>query len=470
MIFATYSYALFLAVAFFLHWSLPRPMRPWLLILASYFFYATWRWEYLALLVAVTLFNWAYALRVLSRADGAGRLWPGVLANLAVLIYFKYLVFILQSLGVLVGWAGLPWTPPELSIVLPLGVSFFTFQGIAYLVDVASGDKPFVSLRDFMLYKAFWPQLIAGPIVRPEEIREQIETPRTIAYEDISEGVRRIIRGTFKKVVLADSLAEHVDLAFLSQGQPHALDTLAGVVGFGFQVYFDFSAYSDFAIGSARLFGFRFPENFDWPYAARSPQEFWNRWHMTLSRWIRDYVFTPLSFAFRTRPQLRLLWLVLAMGLCGLWHGAHWTFVCWGLWHGIALALQQSALQRLFAEPRGVRLLVAWVCTSLVVFAGWLLFRAPSLASAATHLHALATLAGGTKPALVRENGVLTIGLVAAGSLLTAVIRPLIGKRVEKGGRFDLSASVLRPAVYALLLALVIALDREAKAFVYFQF
>lgn len=469
MIFTTYSYAVFLLSVFVSHWAVPRRARSWLLIAASYFFYATWRWPYLALLLAVTLFNWAYA-RFFLRSDGSRPLWPGITVNIGILLYFKYTNFLVQNAATVLQGLGLDWSPDILNITLPLGVSFFTFQGIAYLVDVASGEEPFESLRDFMLYKSLWPQLIAGPIIRPGEIRTQIEAPRVLAYEDVSEGVRRILLGAFKKIVLADTLAQHVDLAFLGQGTPHALDTIAGVVGFGFQVYFDFSAYSDFAIGSARLFGFRFPENFDWPYVSTSPQDFWNRWHMTLSRWIRDYVFTPLSFASRARPQLRVFWLIVAMALCGLWHGAEWTFVLWGVWHGGFLALQQTALRWLFVPSGRGRAALAWLSTMLVVFAGWLFFRAPSLANVAEHLGALASLNGGLRPALIRENGVLAIGIIALLSLLAGLLEKPLRSAWQRCASVPFLSPWLRPAFYALLLVMVIVLDQEAKAFVYFQF
>jgi alginate O-acetyltransferase complex protein AlgI len=467
MIFASYTYALFLIVVFALHWLLPPRARPWLLIAASYFFYATWRWPYVGLLLAVTLFNWAYARFALAAERP---LWPGLLVNVTVLAYFKYASFLIDNVAGAVRLLGVDWYPHIPDIMLPLGVSFFIFQGIAYLVDVAAGEKPFARPRDFLLYKAFWPQLIAGPIIRPSEIRDQIDRPRTLNYDNVSIGVRRILRGVFKKVVLADTLGAQVDLAFLTQGSPHAVDTLVGVLGFGFQIYFDFSAYSDFAIGSARLFGFEFPENFSWPYAARSPQEFWNRWHMTLSRWIRDYVFSPLAFATRRQPSLRPLALITAMGLCGLWHGAAWTFVLWGLWHGVFLVVQATVLRNVFdAEGRGAQAL-ARVFTLFVVFGGWLLFRAPSLASAVDHLNGLVTLRGGVRPAMIRENGALIVMLIVLGSMAVSLNHARLEAWWEKWNAERALRPWLRPTLYACLLCAAIVLDREATAFVYFQF
>lgn len=470
MIFTSYSYAIFLLGVFVLHWASPIAWRKWLLIFASFLFYATWRWQHLPLLLAVALFNWAYARFGLERAENPLPLWPGVVFNVGVLAVFKYADFVLGNISAVTRVLGSHWHPQPTGIILPLGVSFFTFQGIAYLVDVASGDPPIARLKTFLLYKAFWPQLIAGPIIRPSEIREQLERDSVLSYDDFAFGMRRVIQGAFKKAVIADTLAQHVDLAFLGQGQPHALDTLAGIAGFGMQIYFDFSGYSDIAIGSARLFGYHFPENFEWPYGARSPQEFWNRWHITLSRWIRDYVFLPMSFASRDRPRLRFVWLVLAMGLCGLWHGARWTFVCWGLWHGVALAIQASLPQTNPPQTSVVRDRLSQVWTMFIVFGGWLLFRAPSLASVADHVVALATFRGGFRPALIRENGILSIGIITGLTLAFSFSHRAIEAALKP--RFDSVAwrTWFVPTLYAVLLASVIVLDQEAKAFVYFQF
>jgi alginate O-acetyltransferase complex protein AlgI len=362
-----------------------------------------------------------------------------------------------------------------LHIVLPLGISFFTFQGIAYLVDVAAGEEHFEKPLDFLLYKALWPQLIAGPIVRPGEIRDAIIGPRALSHEDVAAGGQRILVGFFKKVVLADSVAPYVDAVFAAGARPHFLDAAVGMLGFGMQIYLDFSAYSDIAIGSARLFGFVFPENFEAPYLARSPQEFWNRWHMTLSRWIRDYVFTPLNFAARRRPWMSHVFLVVAMAGCGLWHGAQWTFVLWGVWHGALLVLNSTLLKSLFPRsgpklvPSRARAVVGWALTLALVMLGWVLFRAQSVAQALEVYRALFTLRGGVRPALVRENGVLIVASVALVVMAAPFAASALGRlRARAGAELPLRAA--RAAAYCLLLALVVAFDSDAKAFVYFQF
>lgn len=476
MNFASYTYLAFLAITFLLHWALPARVRKPILVAASYVFYCSWSWKFGFLLLAVSLFSWAYGLW-LERVEGAARwLALGVAIELLPLVIFKYTNFLLQNLGAVAHVAGLSWETRLVQLTLPLGVSFFTFQGIAYLVDVSAGEQPFRRIGDFLLFKGFWPQLIAGPIIRPDEIREQITEPRTLDYDDVAEGLRRILRGLVKKVVLADTVGAIVDPVFLGGARPGMVDAVVGILGFGMQIYWDFSAYSEIAIGSARLFGFRFPENFDWPYASRSPQEFWNRWHMTLSRWIRDYVFTPLTFAARRRPGTGPIWLLVAMGLCGLWHGAAWTFVLWGLWHGLLLVLNQTLLKPLFGgleagqARNGARGFLALLVTLAGVNLGWLLFRAQSLHQAVEMLRAIVTLRGRFRPTLLRENDVLIVAIFYLGLLVAPFVRSIILRVDEALAGRSAARSMIAAAWFTVAIFAIVIFDREARAFVYFQF
>lgn len=478
MIFTSYTYVAFLLATFIVHWSLPVRFRKGLLVVASYVFYCSWDWRFGFLLLGVSLFNWAYGRWVVARHPRPGVLPLGILINLAPLVYFKYSAFLLENVRTLLSAVHLSghWSIAE--VVLPLGVSFFTFQGIAYLVDVATGDPPFERLLDFLLYKALWPQLIAGPIIRPAEIRPQIEGTRQLSYEDVAEGCRRLIIGFAKKILVADMLAEYVDMAFLPGASPGFVDALVGTVGFGLQIYFDFSAYSDIAIGSARLFAFRFPENFAWPYLSRSPQEFWTRWHITLSLWIRDYVFTPLSFSQRHRPRLQKYALLAAMAVCGLWHGARWTFVLWGLWHGLLLVVTQTMGKRFFARSPSLGAKrwraamhdgVGITVTALLVFLGWILFRAQDLYQAVSMLTGLFTVRGGLRPTLVRENGVLIVFAIFVIVVLCHIARAGNPRPLPSSSRSHWRR-VVSPIVYAAMIIAVIIFDKEARAFVYFQF
>lgn len=480
MIFTSYTYICFLFLAFALHWAMPSKLRKHLLLFASYVFYCSWDYRYGALLLGVSLFNWAYGRFVVARDEEGRTLALGVIVNLLPLLYFKYTGFFLSSFTGLARALGADVATISIHIVLPLGISFFTFQGIAYLVDVASGEEPFEKPLDFLLYKAFWPQLIAGPIIRPGEISGTIASDRTITYEDLSEGGKRILFGLGKKVVLADSIAPNVDLVFAAGTKANFLDVLVGMVGFGAQIYLDFSGYSDIAIGSARLFGFRFPENFETPYASLSPQEFWNRWHISLSRWIRDYVFTPLNFAARRRKAGSLvpkLYLVVAMACCGFWHGAAFTFVLWGVWHGLLLVANQTILRGVFPEANArkdglskTRRGFAWALSTSLVMLGWVLFRAQSIEQAFSMYAGLFTLRGGVRPALVRENGVLLVFCVASLVLVYPHLASAYQTLKERLHSEALVSRALRGLAYSTLLLLIIALGGDAKAFVYFQF
>jgi len=477
MIFTSYTYLLFLSAAFLLHWSLPKPLRNPLLIVLSYAFYCSWKWQFGFLLLAVSIFTWSFGALLARRGGSRGLLALGITVELLPLVYYKYAGFLATNATALVSVFGSRWRAQVPDVVLPLGISFFTFQGIAYLVDIANGEAPIRRGDHFLLYKAFWPQLIAGPIIRPHEIREQIAADRQIEYPDISEGAKRILNGFFKKAVLADTLAPYVDGVFQTTARPAALDCAVGTLAFAMQIYFDFGGYSDIAIGSARLLGFRFPENFDYPYAASSPQEFWNRWHMTLTRWIRDYVFTPLAFASRRKPKLALVWLVLAMALCGLWHGGRWTFVLWGIWHGGLLLATQTVLRKLWPRfdeaksPSGpvVRLL-AWATTMLAVCAGWVFFRAQTVRQAGAMFRAMLTMRGGLRPAVMRENGVLVVASFCAGLLLFQVLRPRLQRVAERIAGYASGYRMMKAVFYAGLILSIVVFERDVQAFVYFQF
>ena len=477
MIFTSYTYVSFLLVGVILHWSFPPRLRNALLIVLSYGFYCSWRWQFGFLLLGVSIFTWVFGAWLARREGSRPLLAIGVAVELAPLAYYKYSGFLVGNVNALA--SGLGWTShlPAPDVILPLGISFFTFQGIAYLVDVANGEAPIARADHFLLYKAFWPQLIAGPIIRPHEIREQIASERHIEYADVSEGVKRILQGFFKKGVLADTLAPYVDAVFQSTARPGALDALVGILAFSMQIYFDFAGYSDIAIGSARLLGFRFPENFDYPYAARSPQEFWSRWHMTLTRWIRDYVFTPLAFASRRQPRLALVWLVAAMALCGLWHGGRWTFVLWGIWHGALLLANQTVLRRLWsgfdkgpARRSWLAQGAGWLTTMLGVTLGWVLFRSQSVAQAVSLITTIVTLRGGLRPMVLRENGVLVVAAFFCGLLALQALRGPGGRMMSWLATYRLGYSTVKAVAYAALVLAVVVFESDVKAFVYFQF
>ena len=373
--------------------------RRGLLIVASYQFYAWWDWRACFVLLGVTLLGYGVGRRMAGRERRAMRPWLvlGIAVNLGALAFFKYTGFLLANLQPLFRVAGLAVPHPE--IVLPVGVSFFTFQSISYLIDVYRGTLPAQrGWRDYMLFVAFFPQLLAGPIVRGGQFLPQLEREHPLRTDDLRLGLERFVRGFIKKLLFADTFAVWADPVFAHPAGYAPLTCWLAVVAYAGQIYYDFSGYSDMAIGVARMLGFEYPENFRHPYAARSIAEFWQRWHLTLSFWLRDYLFLPLAYAVSRRiPEDRPLgvraetWsyaaaILLTMLLGGLWHGASWTFVTWGALHGLALAGH-----RLVRDARGRRAqgrygrpgrLASWAVTFLFLLVTWVVFRAPDFATA----------------------------------------------------------------------------------------
>lgn len=386
MLFNSTEFIPFLLIVLLGHWVLlparRATARKAFLVFASYAFYMSWNPKFGALLLFSTLVDYNVA-RALGRVDEVAkrRLLLGVslITNLGLLAAFKYGLFFATGL--------LPLLPPEtarslaslLDVALPIGISFYTFQTLSYTIDVYRREvEPTDKVIDFALYVSFFPQLVAGPIVRSSVFLPQLATPRSVAASDVDSALTRIFSGLIKKVVIADTLATLVEPVFDSPQLVSAPIRLLAVYAYAYQIYFDFSGYSDIAIGLARLFGIKLPENFDRPYLAASPREFWRRWHISLSTWLRDYLYIPLG-GTRAREATVARNLLITMLLGGLWHGAAWTFVAWGAYHGVLLVGQ-----RLFfgdAEP-GASSVPIWlrrIVTFHLVCFGWLLFRADSL-------------------------------------------------------------------------------------------
>ena len=343
MLFPTATFAIFFLIVLPLSWlTMPWPHR-WrpFIVVASYVFYSWWDWRFVFLLAGCTVWNQVLAVRIWRTPDRSRRkalLFLALAGDLGVLGYFKYYDFFVSSTDNMATVVGLDLPFSLKTIVLPVGISFFTFMAISYVVDAYRGDFQPTTLEKFAVYLSFFPHLVAGPIVRPGELIPQLETPRDPRRVDTSRAFYLIATGLFKKVVIANYLASSiVDQVFAAPGQHSSLEILIAVYAYAVQIYADFSGYTDIAIGIALLLGFSFPQNFDSPYAAVSVQDFWRRWHMTLSRWLRDYVYIPLGGNRRGNvATYRNLMLTMLIG--GLWHGAAWTFVVWGGLHGAALA------------------------------------------------------------------------------------------------------------------------------------
>src|SRR4051812_17550649 len=319
-------------------------LRRWraLIVVASFVFYGWWDWRFVFLLAGCIVWNYLLAIQIYRAVEPARRAWliAAVAGDLGLLAYFKYYDFFISSAHNLANQVGMGLPLSTRSIVLPVGISFFTFMAISYVVDTYRGDFEPVTLGRFAAYLSFFPHLVAGPIVRPGELLPQMETRRDPRRVDTSRAFYLIATGLFKKVVIANYLATHItDQVFAVPGNHSSAEILVAVYAYAVQIYADFSGYTDMAIGLALLLGFRFPQNFDSPYAAVSLRDFWRRWHMTLSRWLRDYLYIPLGGNRKGRARTYAN-LMLTFLLGGLWHGASWTFVVWGGIHGTGLSFE----------------------------------------------------------------------------------------------------------------------------------
>ena len=455
----------------------PVRWRNGLLIVASLFFYAWGVGGFVFTIVASTLADWALARFIESELRNGRRrrarllLTASIVQNLALLGYFKYANFFVDQVDGALARIGLE-SGGIAAIALPIGISFFTFEKISYTVDVWRGTTPARrNPLDLLLFVSLFPRAIAGPIVRVAEVAPDIDRPRNLREEDLVYGVTRFAHGLAKKVIIADTVAPVADTSFALQGGD--LTTTAawvGIVAFTLQIYFDFSGYSDMAIGLGRMFGFHFAENFNRPYSAVSVTEFWRRWHMTLSRWFRDYLYIPLGGS-RGSQAMMYRNLVLVFLATGFWHGAAWTFVIWGAYHGALLVLERVAgLRGLEAGVRFVPLRRA--VTLLLVMVGWVLFRADDIGSAGHYLRAMFTPQG-TELGMAFE-GVLTnqaLFMLALGSLVVLMPRGLVVGRALAERETPLAWAGRFAVVGALLpISLVLVLSGTFSAFLYFRF
>ncbi|HUK44618.1 MAG TPA: MBOAT family protein [Gaiellaceae bacterium] len=421
MLFPTATFTLFFLVVLPLSWLAMADMRRWRLfiIAASYVFYGWWDWHFVFLLAGCTLWTHVLALQI-DRAGGGTRralVALAVTGQLSLLGYFKYYDFFVSSSHNLAHDFGVGLPISTRSIVLPVGISFFTFMAISYVVDTYRGQFKPVTLPRFAAYLSFFPHLVAGPIVRPNELIPQMETRRDPRRVDTSRAFYLIATGLFKKVVIANYLATHIcDPVFAVPGSHSSLEILIAVYAYAVQIYADFSGYTDMAIGLALLLGFTFPQNFDSPYTATSLQNFWRRWHMTLSRWLRDYLYIPLGGNRKGRVRTYFN-LIVTMLLGGLWHGASWTFVVWGGIHGTGLAFERWRRDRsggVERSPGRARIWAQRLVTFNVVCLAWIFFRSDSIARAWEMITGLFTRWGAPSPLV--SAGVLSWIVVGIGS------------------------------------------------------
>jgi alginate O-acetyltransferase complex protein AlgI len=467
VLFNSAPFVAFFVIVYGLYLVLGHRSQNVLLLFASYVFYGSWDWRFLGLMLFSTSMDYGFGL-LLARVDRERRrrliLVTSIVVNLGVLFVFKYFNFFAASLDRLLRAFAFRLDVHLLNVILPLGISFYTFHNISYIVDVYRRRVPPArGFVDFGLYVALFPQLIAGPIARPAHLLPQIQGPRRIRYDMIRTGAWLILLGYFKKIVLADNMAPFTKALFDNPQSMHGSEVLFGLYAFAFQIYGDFSGYSDIARGLGQLMGFDLALNFNHPYFARNPADFWSRWHISLSTWLRDYLYIPLG-GNREGTGRTYRNLLITMVLGGLWHGAAWHYVAWGAFHGILLCVHRAS--RPLLSPLSVLRRRGWRWVNVVAFFhvtcfGWLLFAVKGLADVPLLLHNMLSF---------EFHG----GLALATLLLFAAPVVALEWAEERAGHAGIVKSWPRPlrlACYATLLAAIAlcgAVDR--REFIYFQF
>jgi len=472
MAFNSLTFLVFFAAVLAVH-SLPLEWRlkKTNLLVASYVFYAAWNPPFIVLLWVSTLTDWFAAQRVATSTGHRKKLFLvlSIVVNLGLLGYFKYGHFLEENLSALLALFDIAYTAPDTNMILPLGISFYTFQSMSYSIDVYRGKiKPADSLLDFALYVSFFPQLVAGPIIRARFFLKQLGENGWRRVQDLGWGTALITLGMFQKVVLADGLlAPVVETVYGAAGDASGVDAWIGTLAFAGQIFFDFNGYSVIAVGLARCLGFKLPWNFLSPYASIGFSEFWRRWHVTLSAWLRDYLYISLSGS-RRGPLRTFFNLSITMLLGGLWHGASWLFVLWGAAHGALLVIEHAgrllfAGQRQFLDRKAVQGVLG-LLTFIVICLTWVLFRADSLASASALFGAM--LLPLQAAVLVTTNDIVTVIVVMSGLLAAHVfMRHRSFDKTLKSVPWPFLATLLAAMLLAILLS-----PGEERDFIYFEF
>lgn len=480
MLFNSFDFAVFLPLVYMLYWLLFQKnpgIRNLFLLTVSYVFYGFWDWRFLSLILISSLMDFYLALKIANTSAELHKKRKSLLIlsfvlNLGFLGFFKYYNFFVESFIASFALFGKEFTYSPLSIILPVGISFYTFQSLSYTLDVYYKKmEPTRKLVNFLAFVSFFPQLVAGPIERARKLLPQFDELKQFDYQAARSGLLLLLFGLFKKIVIADRLAIYINQTYGSIEEAKGIAMLLGVIFFAFQLYLDFSAYSDIAIGTARMFGFKLTTNFRRPYLSTSFSGFWKRWHITLSSWFQDYIYIPLG-GNRLGNKRRIINLLIVFFLSGLWHGASWNFVIWGLINGLFLVVLDPLFR--LEKPAGM---FKTIMSSLLVFAGWTLslvfFRAPTFPDA---LHVFSQLGLANSDALYNfglNSRELSFALfMVLGIMLYEVLGEKYGERILE--RFYTSSVVVRWGFYLIMTLSIIYLGSYGAAndnsFIYFQF
>ncbi len=488
MIFNSVTFILFLAIVVGLYWSLPSKIKMWMLLLASCVFYGFWRWEFLSVMFVSALIDY-YTSQAIYKTPREQRrkrhflLSISLFVNLGLLGFFKYLYFFSENSNELLNILGIDFQIPLLKVILPLGISFYTFETISYTVDVYRGIiKPERKFLNYALFVTFFPKLVAGPIQRTAELMVQLKNRPDFQLEFLAVGLKRVLYGLFLKVALADNISPLVDEGFAVA--PHllsALDVWMLAFLFGFQIYFDFSAYSHIAVGCAKLMGISIPENFNFPYIANSFKDFWKRWHISLSSWIRDYLYLPLSGVTvlrstgaggigegleKTGRNSKNKALFLTWAIMGLWHGANWTFIFWGLYHATMIFFERllKPVKEKFSFLNNT--ILTWILTVSLAMLSWIPFRAKNLTDTFTMLGTVINPYKYTYLSM-RENSYIITALLFIFVTATYFINTYVEEWLQK---IKYAYFVINCVKYTVIIIFVFTFLRPISQFIYFQF
>ena len=480
MLFNSLDFAVFLPIVFALYWFVTNhnlKLQNALIVAASYVFYGWWDWRFLSLIIFSTLVDYSIGRRLKNEEKQSTRkilLWTSIIINLGFLGFFKYYNFFLDNFVAAFSFFGQEIQPNTLNIILPVGISFYTFQTLSYTIDVYK--KKLEPTEDFIAFSAFvcfFPQLVAGPIERATNLLPQFYKKRTFEYDKAVDGMRQILWGLFKKVVIADNCAEYANLIFNNYQDYNGSTLLLGAIFFTFQIYGDFSGYSDIAIGTSRLFGFNLMQNFATPYFSRDIAEFWRRWHISLSTWFRDYLYIPLGGS-RGGTWMKVRNTFIIFLVSGFWHGANWTFIVWGglnaLYFLPLLLLKRNRTNLgVVAEGRmlpNLRELWQMGTTFLLTVLAWVFFRAESLAHAMKYLGGIFSETIIQTPYFNGRRGALMLLLLIA----VTVLMEWYSKIYHHPLMILPSNRIIRHTIYVLLVLLTMYSASPKQEFIYFQF